>query len=171
MNPGSSAARTSATIGGSPPIAARTSGDAPTATIRPPRTATASAYGRATSIVTTSPSKMNAHASSPATPKTLRAFSSLDRLHARSARVPAARSAGVGGARAHLRRLRPPRPAGHAELVRRRPRLLEQRGPLRAREQQAAELVAHDRQEGACVHPFAERHGRAQAGPRPLPAA
>jgi len=108
----------SATIGGSPPIAARASGDAPTATIRPSRTATASAYGRATSIVTTSPSKMNAHASSLATPKTLRAFSRLARPHGRSPSVPAARSAGVGGAAltcaACARRAQPGMPSSSA---------------------------------------------------------
>src|SRR6476661_2842512 len=63
MKPGITVAPSSATSRASPPIAPRTSSDVPIATIRPSRTPTAWARGRAKSIVTTLPSSTNARAS------------------------------------------------------------------------------------------------------------
>src|SRR4051812_17302119 len=73
MNPGSTQPPSSGTRAASSPIAPRTSAGRPTATIRPSRTPTASARGRAGSIVTTSPSRTNAPTSAPATCATLAA--------------------------------------------------------------------------------------------------
>ena len=72
MNPGRTEACPSATTGAPSPIAARTSGDGPTATIRPSRTPTASARGRANGAATVTVSDDGVGGADPAAGSGLR---------------------------------------------------------------------------------------------------